>query len=234
MSAGSSEEEHKALIDVLRRFDTCSVCNAIEAFDVRLRNEGFTDGSLHCRFPSAPPMVGHAVTMRIKGGVPSADGRPFEDRTDWWAFLAKVPAPRVVVIQDIDRRPGLASFVGEIHARIMASLGCVGVITNGAVRDLGRLGDARFQMYSSTLSVSHAYAHIVDFGGEVEVAGLRIMPGDLLHGDRHGVIVVPPAIAQKIPEVIRRNEEQENRIVEYCGSQDFTLEGLRRRVSWRD
>jgi regulator of RNase E activity RraA len=139
-----------------------------------------------------------------------------------------------VVIQDIDRRPGLASFVGEIHARIMASLGCVGVITNGAVRDLGRLGDARFQMYSSTLSVSHAYAHIVDFGGEVEVAGLRIMPGDLLHGDRHGVIVVPPAIAQKIPEVIRRNEEQENRIVEYCGSQDFTLEGLRRRVSWRD
>ncbi len=234
MNAGSSEEQHKALIDVLRRFDTCSVCNAIEAFDVRLRNEGFTDGSLHCRFPSAPPMVGHAVTMRIKGGVQSADGRPFEDRTDWWAFLAKVPAPRVVVIQDIDRRPGLASFVGEIHARIMASLGCVGVITNGAVRDLGRLGDARFQMYSSTLSVSHAYAHIVDFGGEVEVAGLRIMPGDLLHGDRHGVIVVPPAIAQKIPEVIRRNEEQENRIVEYCGSQDFTLEGLRRRVSWRD
>lgn len=220
-----------AVLDELRSFDTCAVCNAIENFGVRLRNEGFMDGTILCRFPDQRPMVGYAVTLRVKGSSPAADGRPFVDRTDWWNYLATVPAPRVVVIQDIDRRPGLGSFVGEIHARIMAALGCAGVVTNGAVRDLHRLGDLGFQMYSGTLSVSHAFAHMVDFGEPVEVAGLRVDPGDLLHGDRHGVLSVPRSLAPKIPALIREQESRERRIRELCQSGRFSLAELRRVVA---
>src|SRR5262249_25509707 len=152
--------------------------NAIETFAVRLRNEGFTDAAIRCLFPHFLPMIGYAVPCQIRCSSPPPIGHTYVDRTDWWNYVLTIPAPRVVVIQDVDTTPGLGSFVGEVHANILKALGCVGAVTNGAVRDLPAVEAAGFHLFAGNVAVSHAYVHIVQIGVPVEIAGLQIQPGD--------------------------------------------------------
>ncbi len=211
----------------LRRLDTCKVANAIETFGVRLRNEGFADSSLRCMFEQLPPMVGYAVTTRVRTSVPPMGGDNYHDRTDWWNYLLTIPAPRVVVVQDVETKPGLGSLVGEVHANILNALGCVGLVTNGAVRDLNAIESTGFQFFAGHVAVSHAYAHIFEFGSAVEVGGLKIQPGDLLHGDRHGVLSIPKEIAADIPAVAAAQYEKERKVIGLCRSPNFSVEKLR-------
>ena len=151
------------LLDALQQLDTCSVANAIETFDVRLRNEGFTDGSVRCLFGDLPAVAGYAVTARIRTSTPPPVGHVYYDRTDWWNYIATVPAPRFVVVQDIDDRPGLGAFLGEVHANILRALGCAAYLTNGAVRDLPAVasdGVAGHRGVDDRLARIHAYASI--------------------------------------------------------------------------
>jgi 4-hydroxy-4-methyl-2-oxoglutarate aldolase len=210
----------------LRRFSTCIVANAIERFDVRLRNTGFTNGSIHCRFPHAGPMVGYAVTARLRSEDPPIAGKMFRDRTDFWNAILTIPEPRVLVLRDMDDPPGRGAFVGDVHAAILKALGCVGFVTNGAVRELPGVGQHDFQMFSSCIAVSHAYAHIFDFGAKVVVGGMDVRPGDLLHGDQHGVLTIPGEIATEVPRVAAEIEAQEKKVIEFCRSQQFSVEKL--------
>ena len=138
-----------------------------------------------------------------------------------------VPKPRILVVQDMDRQPGVGALVGEVHAEILKALGCIGVVTNGAVRDLERVKPLNFQMYSGNLSVSHAYSHIVHIGIRVQIGGLEINPGDLLHGDRHGIVRVPRELASQIPATVMAGSQKEANITTYCQSSVFSMEGLR-------
>ena len=217
-------------IEAIRRWDTCTVANAIETFQVRLRNEGFVAGNLQCVFEAHPPMTGYAVTARIRCSGPPPVGHSYFDRTDWWNYILTVPAPRVVVIQDVDPYPGLGSFLGEVHAHILQALGCVGAATNGAVRDIGALEKSGFQLFAGRLAVSHAYAHLVEFGGPVEIGGLAVHSGDLLHGDRHGIVSIPMDIAAGVPEAAAAIREKEQRVIALCHSADFSVEKLRAAV----
>jgi 4-hydroxy-4-methyl-2-oxoglutarate aldolase len=216
-----------ATLEELRQLDTCSVANAIEKFAVRLRNSGFADSTVRCVFEDFPPVVGYAATLRVRTSDPPMDGDSYYYRLDWLDHLLSVPAPRVLVIQDLDRQPGLGAFIGEVHANILKAMGCAAVVTNGAVRDLEGVRALEFQMFAGNLSVSHAFAHLFDFGGPVEVGHLHVQPGDLLHGDRHGVQTVPLEIAQKVPALARRMNGEERGIIEFCQSSAFTLEKLR-------
>ena len=220
---------HEALA-ALAALDTCAVSNAIESFDVRLRNTGFTDGSIRCRTPSLPAMAGYAMTLKVRSASPPPKGS-YPHRNDWWDQLQQHPAPHVVVIQDMDKHPGTGAFIGEVHAAILQRLGCVGAVTNGALRDLPGVERLGFHMFSGNVSVSHSYVHLIEVGGVVEIGGLQISPGDLLHGDLHGVVRVPLNIAQEIPTVAQRIREQEQEIIEYCRSSHFTFEGLRSLVA---
>lgn len=216
-----------ATLEELRQLDACSVANAIEKFAVRLRNSGFADSTIRCVFEDFPPVVGYAATLRVRTSDPPMDGDSYYYRLDWLDHLLSVPAPRVLVIQDLDRQPGLGAFIGEVHANILKAMGCAAVATNGAVRDLEGVRALEFQMFAGNLSVSHAFAHLFDFGGPVEVGHLHVEPGDLLHGDRHGVQTVPLEIAQKVPALARRMNGEERGIIEFCQSSAFTLEKLR-------
>jgi 4-hydroxy-4-methyl-2-oxoglutarate aldolase len=218
---------NKELIQSLKRLDSCTVANAIETFDVRLRNIGFTNSSVHCIFDELPPMVGYAVTARVRTSEPPMEGANYFYRTDWWNHILKTPAPRIVVVEDTDARPGLGAFVGELHASILLALGCVGVATNGAVRDLPGVRAAGFQMFAGNVSVSHSYAHIYEFGHPVEVGRMKVQPGDLLHGDLHGVQTVPIEIAGKIPAVAEKMVSDEQQLIAMCRSKHFTVEGFR-------
>jgi len=219
-----------ANLEKLKAFDSCTIANAIERLNVRLRNEGFLSGVARCRFPNLPPMVGYAATARIRTASPPMSHRCYYDRMDWWNFVASIPEPRVLVLQDADHQPGLGAFVGEIHAAIGVALKCVGCITNGAVRDLPAVEAMGFQLFARRTSVSHAYAHIAEFGDPVEIDGLRISSGDLLHGDRHGVINIPLSIAAELPEEASRILAEEHDLVEFCRSPQFSLRELEKRI----
>jgi len=214
----------------IRQLDTCTVSNAIERFNVRLRNEGFVHGCIHCQFPHLPPMLGYAVTARARASSAPMTGRCYYDRMDWWEYVVTIPEPRVMVLQDVDHQPGIGAFVGEIHAEIGMALKCVGCVTNGAVRDLPAVEKSGFQMFAGSVAVSHSYAHIVDFGEPVEIGGLQIHPGDLIHGDRHGVHTIPQEIAPEIPKIAAGLVAEERALIELCRSPGFSLQELAARL----
>jgi len=214
-------------VNALRRLNTCAVSNAIEHFDLRLRNEGFADGTIRCQFDDLPPAVGHAVTARIRCSNPPPVGHGYIDRTDWWEYVTAVPAPRFLVVQDIDERPGLGAFVGQIHANIFKALGCVACATNGAVRDLPAVRAIGFQLFAAKLAVSHAFVHLIDFGESVTLGGLPIVSGEIVYGDRHGLLTVPADIVDEIPAVAAHMADEERRVIELCQSSQFSLDALR-------
>ncbi len=220
----------KAAFDKLKTLDTCTVSNAIERKNVRLRNEGFVAGALRCRFPNFQPMLGYAVTGRIRSSSPPMRGPCYYDRMDFWEYVTTIPKPRVIVLEDVDHRPGLGAFFGEIHAIIGLALNCVGYVTNGAVRDLPAVKSLGFHLFSGNVSVSHAYAHLVDFGESVEIGGLKISPGELIHGDCHGVQTIPLEIAAQILEEAAKIVSSEKELKKYCQSPEFSLDGLSKRL----
>jgi 4-hydroxy-4-methyl-2-oxoglutarate aldolase len=214
-------------LDALRKFDTCIVANAIDTFGVRLSNTGFTDARIHCMFEDAPPMVGYAITARMRSGEPPIVGRNFRDRDDLWKAILKIPTPRVLVLEDIEDPPGHGAFVGEMHAAILKALGCIGYVTNGAVRELPVVHAMGFQLFAGSVVASRAYSHIFEIGSPVVVASVEVETGNLLHGDRHGVLTIPLEIAAKVPEVANRLQQAERKVIDFCRSKEFSIEKLR-------
>jgi 4-hydroxy-4-methyl-2-oxoglutarate aldolase len=218
-------------IEALRRFDTCTVSNAIEQLKVRLRNEGFVHSAITCRFPDLPPVVGYAVTGTIRTSTAPTRGRCYHENMDFWRYVETIPAPRIIVMRDCDHVIGLGALFGEIHARICRALGCVACVTNGAVRDLPGIYGIGFQLFATNVSVSHAYSHVVDFGDPVELGGLRIAPGDLLHGDLHGVQSIPREIAERVPAVAARLQHNEEELFQLCDCDDFSVDLLEAKIN---
>jgi 4-hydroxy-4-methyl-2-oxoglutarate aldolase len=217
-----------AQLEELRQLSTCVTASAIETFGVRLHNTGFADSRIGCIFKELPAVVGYAATARIRSADPPMEkhGYFYYDRADWWNQILTVPEPRVVVIEDLDERPGLGAFVGSVHAQILQAMGCVALVTNGAVRDLPEIRPSGFQMFASHVAVSHAYAHVFDFGGKVRVGGLEVSPGDLVQGDLHGVQTIPLEIADQVPGAAREIQKRRRRLMDLCRSKDFTVERL--------
>ena len=214
-------------LEALGQLDACTLANAIETFHERLRNEGFMDNTVRCLFPRLQPMVGYAATVKIRGSMPPMGKDPYPQRTDWWDYVNTLPAPRVAVVQDVATRPGLGSLVGAVHVSILQALHCVGVITNGAVRDIPAADSAGFHYFAGNVAVSHAYVHVVETGTPVEVGGLKIRSGDLLHGDLHGVQSIPLNIAAQVPAVAAGINARTKELIAICRAPDFSLERLR-------
>jgi len=214
------------ILEFLRKTDTCTVSNAIETFNVRMRNEGYIQDAARCLFPDMPPIAGYAVTGRIRTGAPPVSHVCYYQNIQWWEYMATIPGPKIMVLADMDKACGTGAFVGEIHAQISKALGCVGYIGNGAVRDLPALEALNFQCFAGSVSVSHAYGHLVEFGEPVEIGCLKIKPGDLLHADRHGVQKVPMEIAEDLPAAVAKIVAREASLIELCNRSDFSIEKL--------
>jgi 4-hydroxy-4-methyl-2-oxoglutarate aldolase len=223
------EKEDGRMLEALTKMSTPTVANAIELFDVRPRDEGFMNSSVKCIFPGLGVMVGRAVTVRI-----STATRPNPDAVEttfrYWKSILNVPAPRVVVMEDVDDPPGMGAFWGEVNSNIHRALGCVGTVTNGSIRDLDEVEALGFRCFAGGVAVSHAYNHIVDFGTKVKVGGLTISPGDILHADKHGVLQVPDQVAARIPAAAQALAEREREVIDHSRSDDFSLEELRAKV----
>ena len=212
--------------EAIQQFDTCVIANAIEQFDVRLRNVGFTRPGLRCVTQGGARLLGYASTSKVRTSEPPVTGRAYLDRTDWWDSVGRLPAPRIAVIQDVDPTPGSGACLGEVHAAILKALGCGGAITNGAVRDVPAVSNLNFPLFAPFVTASHSYMHIVDYGEPVEIFGLKIQTGDLLYADCHGVISIPLEIAPQLPEAAARIQAKERKIIDFCLSPDFSTETL--------
>ena len=216
-------------LEAIREFDTCTLANAIEQFGVRMRNQGYTRPGLRCFTSRFPKVLGFAAPCRVRVADPPIVGGAFFERVDWWSAIQQVPQPRVAVIQDLDPVPA-GSSIGEVHSAILQAFGCCGAITNGAVRDIPTVARMGFEMFACHAAVSHSYAHVVDFGTEIEILGLKICPGDLLFADCHGVLSIPDGIAAELPAVAAEVRRRRQRIVDLCRSPEFSVEKLQQTI----
>jgi 4-hydroxy-4-methyl-2-oxoglutarate aldolase len=209
-------------LDALASWDTPALSNALDALGLRPFNSGYTNGSID-RVTGTAPMVGRAVTARMVAREPGDDAVPVSKLHE---AIASTEGPVVVVLQDCDDPAGAGAFLGEVNGNLLAALNIQGVITNGRVRDVNELRQLPYAVYASGLCVARSYMRLIEVGTEVSVAGLTVQPGDILHGDEHGVLQVPsealPTIFEKAA-VIRADEQN---VVGWSRSEAFTVEQL--------
>ncbi len=211
-----------ALLSLLRSVDTPTVCNAIEVAQGRRGFAGFTRGTMLCSAPDEPPVVGYAVTAKIAALAPSAE--PPEAirarRMAYYRTMAEAPKPAVAVIEDIDFPDCIGAYWGEINTTVHKGLGLSGALTNGVMRDLGDL-PAGFPVIAGSVGPSHGFVHVREIGTPVTIFGLTVRPGDLVHADRHGAVVVPPDVIPALAGAIARLQATERIVLDAARKPGF-------------
>jgi len=213
----------------LAQFDTPTICNALELVAPARRAMGFIRRPLIAAFPEMKPVVAFARTAHIRSREPHPRGRDEakEIRLGYYAHIASEPMPSIAVIQDIDAPDqGFGAFWGEVQTNVHKGLGCVGVVTDGSVRDLDAMAPGFFVLAGSIMP-SHAHVHLVDFGGTVSVAGMTVSPNDVIHADRHGAVVVPAEAVKELPAAVDLLTRREKIIIDAAKSPGFSIARLR-------
>ncbi|WP_244303546.1 RraA family protein [Roseibium sediminis] len=193
------------LLALLKSVDTPTVCNAIEVAEGRRGFNRFTRGTMLCSDPAAGAMVGYARTAKISALAPPTE--PAEvikaRRMDYYRYMAEGPRPALTVVEDIDYPSAIGAYWGEINTTIHKGFGLSGSLTNGVMRDLGDLPDG-FPVVAGSIGPSHGYVHVKEIDTPVKIFGLDIHPGELVHADRHGALVIPEAVIPKLEAAIRK------------------------------
>ncbi len=198
----------------LAKYDTPTICNVIELFDVIPRNRGYMDGRVRCNFPELPPMVGFAATACFRSDAPPRGGDAYGSIQKQLEQFASLPGPPVVVFQDLDDPPVAAVF-GEVMCSTYQAFGSVGLVTSGAGRDIEQVHALKYPIFTTGTICSHGYCHILHLGLPVRVGGLMVNLGDLLHGDANGVTSIPLAIAGEVADVAAEFVAAEEIIMSY-------------------
>ena len=215
-------------LDVLAAFDTPTICNALELLLPESRAHGYTTQPLVCGFPAMKPVVGYARTATIRSKQPPAlpAARVRALRHDYYRYIDAGPKPSLVLIHDLDGTDaGYGAFWGEVQSAIHKGLGARGIITDGSVRDVDQWA-ADFQFLAGRIAPSHAYANVVAFGGEIEVLGMRVRSGDVVHADRHGAVVIPAATVRELPLAVKQIADREAQILDVARAPACTAEKL--------
>ena len=181
----------------LKRWNTPTIYNGWEQITKRDRTSGFNLEETKDFMPEFGPMIGYAVTVTIKPSTPGSNPNAWAEYRD---YIASLPGPKIIVMQDLAKPSVIGSFWGEVSANSHKSLGCVGVIVDGAIRDLDEMKSAGFKALARRLCVGHAFAAPISWGEPVEVFGTRVNPGDLIHADIHGFLLIPEEDQPRILE----------------------------------
>lgn len=212
-------------LDFLRGVDSPTVANALERLKLRDRSEGYLGGNVQCAFPELGTMVGTAITVTVDNAV----GRSARQDGYWdlWAALDATPGPTVVVMKDASGTPHRVAYAGEIMVTLAQRLGAVGIVTDGALRDLPEVRAKGFHYFMRYPVVSHAEFELSKVGDPVHVDGQVVHSGDILHGDANGVVIVPWESLEDLPAAVETVRTIERRDLDYLQSPEFTLEGYR-------
>jgi regulator of RNase E activity RraA len=218
-----------SLLSLMRSVDTPTICNALELIAGRRLAEGFTRKPMVAANPELPPIVGYARTAMIAASQPSHETPEAltQRRIAYYEYVAKEPGPAVVVIEDEDEEIGLGAFWGEVQVSIHRGLKVAGGITNGSIRDLGTM-DQDFQLLAGSVMPSHAHVHLTGIDVTVTIFGMRVKPGDLVHGDRHGAVAVPADAIGGLARAIDLVGRRERPVIEAAHRPDFNVEALKR------
>lgn len=210
-------------LDALAELDTPTIANALEELDIRPRTEGFMRPEIRCVSPVEGTVVGYAVTGLISARhrSPKALGRP-----DYWKAIVEVPAPRIVVLHDIDYPDCIGSYWGEVQGNTALGLDCVGAVTDGGVRDLREAEEMGFPFWAKDVMVSHGYIHALEFNVPIGIGGVLVRPGDIIAADIHGAIEVPVDAVPKLPEVAKMLTERESIVISAAQADDASPETL--------
>jgi 4-hydroxy-4-methyl-2-oxoglutarate aldolase len=201
-------------LELLRKYDTPTVCNVVELFDVRPRTAGYMDKRIQACYPKLPPMVGYASTAYFRSAAPPRTGNVYAGMADQLASFAELPGPPVVVFQDLDDPSSAATF-GEIMCTTYKTFGAVGLITNGTGRDLDQVEALNFPCFTNGTACAHGYCNIVQLHAPAHVGGVTLHTGDLLHGDRNGVTTIPPEIASEVARACEEYMAAEGIVLNY-------------------
>jgi regulator of RNase E activity RraA len=204
-------------LELLRKYDTPTVCNVVELFDLRLRTAGYMDGRIQACFPKMPPMVGYAATATFRAAAAPRAGNIYAGMADQVAAFAELPGPAVVVFQDLDNPIAAATF-GEVMGTTYKAFGAAGLITSGSGRDLDQVEAIGFPCFSSGTVCAHGYCNLMQLNVPVHVGGVVVHPGDLLHGDRNGVTSIPNEIASKVARACEEFMAAEAVVLNYLRS----------------
>ena len=222
-----------SLFEHLRRFDSPTIANALEIARGQRTITGFTRRTLIAAFPQLPPIVGFARTVTIRSSTPYDPAVRRKNQLAYYEHLAQPPQPTVSVVQDVDSQPGLGAFWGEVNTHIHWGLGCVGAVTNGSMRDLDAM-HPQFQCLAASWSPSHAWVQVVDLGKQVDVFGMVVSDGEIVHADRHGAIVIPRELLDKLPAAIDLMARREKEILDAARKPGFSMATLRQAFAASD
>ena len=213
----------------LAQFDTPTICNAIEIFEVRPRNTGYMGPQIRAAFPEMRPMVGFASTALFRSGGPPIDGSVYGALADQVEMFPQLEGSAVLVFQDIDDPPVAATF-GEVMCSTYQGFGAVGLVTSGGGRDLEQVQALGFPVFTGSTICAHAYCHILQIGVPVRVGGLNVQSGDLLHGDLNGVTQLPIDIADELADITPDFIKCEEHVLNYVkGPGEKSAKELRER-----
>lgn len=223
--------------DALIALDTPSICNALELVAPERRTKGFTVRPLEAPFPQLKPVLAYARTATIRSKEPSSlpKDKAKAQRLAYFEYIEKGgPRPSIMIMQDVDGEDrGYGAFWGEVQSNVHKSLGCIGTVTDGCVRDIDMMAEGFFVLAGS-IAPSHAWVHLVDFGSTVNVAGMLVNSGDLVHADRHGAVVIPAGMADKVIAAAALIARREAVILNAAKQPGFTVEALKRAMGEAD
>ena len=225
----NSEGLTSADLAKIRNVDSPTIANVIELFDVRSYVAGYSNSSLKAIYPKLPPAVGYAVTATFRASYPAESGDSYGGMPQLIADAMATPEPRIVVFQDLDE-PCCAATYGEIMATTFQKFGFVGLITNGAARDIDQVERLRFPCWASSAIAAHGYCRFLDAKVPVTVGGLRVTAGDLLHADANGIVNIPRKIAPAVAELCEPYIESEQIILEYLRTSQPSVIGYQNAV----
>jgi len=216
-----------AIIEALRGIDTPTVCNAMIVMDPTLRGKNYTLDTVIAANPGLPPFTGYALTAKIVSSQPCTDGHEamMQRRFAYYKYLAAAGRPTVMVMQDCGSRRGVGSIWGEINASLHKAMGVAGVVTDGAIRDLDTL-PAGYQLLGGNVTPGSGFAHLIDFDTPVSVFGLPVRPGDLVHAERHGCVVIRADLIDRLPAAIARVQQRETTLLDVLNGPDFDYDKL--------
>jgi len=214
-----------AAIEQLRKYDSPTVCNVIELFDVRPRDAGYMDDRIKCNYPEMPPMIGYACTATRRCAAGARQNDSEVSLIQQIESFDALPGPPVLVYQDLET-PSVAATFGDMMCKSYQTFGAVGLITSGCGRDVEQVRELGFPVFTNGSNPSHGYGYTSSMGLPVHVGGITVIPGDLLYGDSNGVTTIPTEIADEVPQACEEYAACEAVVLNYLGQQGATREGL--------
>jgi 4-hydroxy-4-methyl-2-oxoglutarate aldolase len=216
---------HSDWIDYLKSVDAPTLANAIELLNLRPRHEGFTPLDVRCLFPELGRMVGYAVTAQVET-VSTSEPFDITRFTELYQLVEASPKPAVIALQEIGGHPDFAAHAGEVMSTIFQRLGAVGLVSDCGVRDLPEVRALGFHYFARGSVASHANFRIARVGVPVNIRGLTVRPGDILHGDENGLLLVPHGIEEQLPAKVDEVRAKEGKLLEYVRSAGFSAKGF--------